>query len=86
MDDTGAEIPDFPEFSEIRKLDLPEEAVVSRQLRDDLAGLQEWAGKNPLKHIFGLTIGVGTLCAKSIFEIEKQIIEVRREVRRLSGS
>ncbi|MGV0627171.1 hypothetical protein [Mycolicibacter minnesotensis] len=84
-DDSSADIPDFAEFSEIRKLDFPEEAVVSRELRDNLAGLQEWAGKNPLKHLFGLTIGIGALCTKAVFEIEKQIIELRKEVRRLGG-
>lgn len=84
-EDASADIPDFAEFSEIRKIDFPEEAVVSRQLRDNLAGLQEWAGKNPIKGIFGFTIGVGALCTKAVFEIEQQIIEVRKEVRRLSG-
>ena len=84
-DFSGDDIPDFSGFSEIRGMDLPEEAVVSRQLRDGLAALQESAGGNPIKHMLGLTIGVGALCAKSVFDLEKQIIELRKEVRRLGG-
>lgn len=84
-DFSGADIPDFSGFSEIRGMDLPEEAVVSRQMRDGIAELQESAGRNPIKGLLMFVVGVGVLCAKSIFELEKQIIELRKEVRRLSG-
>lgn len=78
------EIPDFSRFSEIRKLDFPEEAVVSRELRDNIAKLQE-AGGNPLFQLFGLIVGLGVMTTRATFGLEKQIIELRHEVRRSRG-
>lgn len=67
-------------FSQIRDTELDPEAVTSRELRDALGKLGVKAGRNPLKLLVVMLIAIRHTTT-AIFELEKQIIALRREIR-----
>ena len=69
-----------PNFSRIRETDLHLEAVVSREIRDGLAKIDESTPNQGLK-VIKLLLGMVTTTVIGIFELEKQIIDLRRELR-----
>ena len=69
-----------PTFSRIRATDLHPEAVVSREIRDGLAKIDESTPNQGLKAI-KLLLGMVTTTVIGTFELEKQIIDLRRELR-----
>ncbi|OQZ89945.1 hypothetical protein BST11_15335 [Mycobacterium alsense] len=71
-----------PNFSKIRAADLHPEAVVSQQIRDGLAKIDESTSNKGLK-LIGMLLGLVGSAAAGIIELEKQIIVLREEVRQL---
>jgi hypothetical protein len=79
-DQEGA--PDFSPFARMRRMDLDPESVVGRELHDRFAELDEsFTGKNRLWAAVVKLIGLTAMCAKGVIDLEKQVIELRREVR-----
>ncbi|OBI47069.1 hypothetical protein A5707_20570 [Mycobacterium kyorinense] len=72
--------PEHQSFSQIRNYELDPEAVTSRGLRDALADLGVKAGRNPLKLLVVMLVAIRHT-STAIFELEKQIIALRREIR-----
>lgn len=76
------EAPDFSPFNKIRRIELDPESVVGRELHDRFEQLDEsFTGKNRLWAAVVKLIGLTAMCAKGVIDLEKQVIELRREVR-----
>lgn len=67
-------------FTQIRRYDLDPEAVTSRRLRDALLKLSQQAGRNPLRLLVVMFAALRHSTI-AIFELEKQIIALRKEIR-----
>lgn len=75
-------LPDFSPFHKMREIELDPESVVGKELRDRFAHLdQSFTGKNPLWAAVVKLIGLTAMCAKGVIDLEKEVIELRREVR-----
>lgn len=80
------EPPDFSPFSKMRHLELDPESVVGKELRERFTRLDEsFTGKNHLWAAVVKLIGLTAMCAKGVIDLEKQVIELRREVRSNAG-
>jgi hypothetical protein len=76
------EIHDFSPFSRIRRIDLDPESVVGRELVDKFEQLDEsFTGKNKSWSAIVKLIALTAMCVKGVIDLEKQVIELRREVR-----
>jgi hypothetical protein len=61
--------------------DRPQAVRTVTDLPLDLLGRVLAVGKNPLAQLLGLVVGLGALATRAVFGLEKQIIELRREIR-----
>jgi hypothetical protein len=74
--------PDFSPFKKMRRIELDPESVVGKELRDRFAEFDEsFTGKNHLWAAVVKLIGLSAMCAKGVIDLEKEVIELRREVR-----
>lgn len=75
-------LPDFSPFHKMRDIELDPESVVGKELRDRFAYLdQSFTGKNALWAAVVKLIGLTAMCAKGVIDLEKEVIELKREVR-----
>ena len=66
----------------MRRIELDPESVVGKELCDRFAQLDEsFTGKNHLWAAVVKLIGLTAMCAKGVIDLEKEVIELRREVR-----
>jgi hypothetical protein len=76
------EVPDFSPFHKMRRIDLDPESVVGRELRDRFEQLDEsFSGKNKGWSVIVKLIGLTAMCAKGVIDLEREVIQLRREVR-----
>jgi hypothetical protein len=76
------EIHDFSPFRRIRRIDLDPESVVGKELVDKFEQLDEsFTGKNKSWSAIVKLIALTAMCVKGVIDLEKQVIELRREVR-----
>jgi hypothetical protein len=76
------EVHDFSPFARIRRIDLDPESVVGRELVDKFEQLDEsFTGKNKSWSAIVKLIALTAMCVKGVIDLEKQVIELRREVR-----
>jgi hypothetical protein len=76
------EVPDFSPFHRIRRIDLDPESVVGRELRDRFEQFDEsFSGKNKGWSAIVKLIGLTAMCAKGVIDLEREVIQLRREVR-----
>jgi hypothetical protein len=81
-EETDEEAHDFSPFSKIRRIDLDPDSVVGKELRDRFEQLDEsFTGKNKSWSAIVKLIGLTAMCAKGVIDLEKEVIELRREVR-----
>ena len=80
---SGSEVPD-PIFSKIRALDLPPEAVVSRQIRDALAKVDEKL-PHPWQKTIGMWLTMVPLALWAAVANEMKILELQKELDQLRG-
>jgi hypothetical protein len=80
---SGSDIPD-PEFSQLRAVDLPPEATVSRGIRDGLAQFDEKFANRFAKAV-SVSIAVPRLALLGVMQLEMELIKLRHEVRQLRG-
>jgi hypothetical protein len=73
---------DFTPFSKIRRIDLDPDSVVGKELIENFEQLDEsFTGKNKGWSAIVKLIGLTAMCAKGVIELEREVIELRREVR-----
>ena len=81
-EETREEAHDFSPFSKIRRIDLDPESVVGKELLDRFEQLDEsFTGKNKSWSAIVKLIGLTAMCAKGVIDLEREVIELRREVR-----
>ena len=75
-------IHDFSPFSRIRRIDLDPESVVGKELVGNFEQLDEsFTGKNKSWSAIVKLIALTAMCVKGVIDLEKQVIELRRELR-----
>jgi hypothetical protein len=76
------EVPDFSPFNRMRRIELDPESVVGKELHDRFEELDEsFSGKNKIWAVVVKLIGLTAMCSKAVIDLEKQVIELRREIR-----
>jgi hypothetical protein len=84
MEPHPEETPDFSPFTKMRRIQLDPESVIGRELLDRFAELDEsFTGHSRIWAVVVKLIGLTAMCAKAVIGLEKQVIELRREVRTL---
>ena len=74
--------PDFSPFSKMRRIQLDPESVIGKELLDRFAEFdQSFIGHSRIWAVVVKLIGLTAMCAKAVIDLEKQVIELRREVR-----
>jgi hypothetical protein len=82
MEPESEEIPDFSPFSRIRRIALDPESVVGKELVEKFEQLDEsFNGKNKSWSAIVKLIALSAMCVKGVIDLEKQVIDLRREVR-----
>jgi hypothetical protein len=76
------EVPDFSPFRKIRRIDLDPESVIGKELHDRFEQFDEsFSGKNKSWSAIVKLIGLTAMCAKGVIDLEREVIQLRREVR-----
>jgi hypothetical protein len=76
------ETADFSAFSKMRRIPLDPESVVGRELLDGFAEFDEsFIGHSRIWAVVVKLIGLTAMCSKAVIDLEKQVIELRRELR-----
>jgi hypothetical protein len=87
MEPESEEIPDFSPFSRIRRIALDPESVVGKELVERFEQLDEsFNGKNKSWSAIVKLIALSAMCVKGVIDLEKQVIDLRREVRSRAGT
>ncbi len=82
MESDLEETPDFSPFSKMRRMELDPESVIGRELHDRFAEFDEsFTGKSRIWSVVVKLIGLTAMCSQAVIDLEKQVIELRREVR-----
>lgn len=82
MEPDPEDIPDFSPFSKMRRMQLDPESVIGRELLDRFAEFDEsFTGKSRIWSVVVKLIGLTAMCSKAVIDLEKQVIDLRREVR-----
>jgi hypothetical protein len=82
MEPDPKETPDFSAFSKMRRIPLDPESVIGRELHDRFAEFDEsFSGHSRIWSVVVKLIGLTAMCSKAVIDLEKQVIELRREVR-----
>ena len=82
MEPHPEETVDFSVFSKMRRLQLDPESVIGRELLDRFAEFDEsFTGHSRIWAVVVKLIGLTAMCSKAVIDLEKQVIELRREVR-----
>jgi hypothetical protein len=82
MEPDPKETPDFSAFSKMRRIPLDPESVIGRELHDRFAEFDEsFTGHSRIWSVVVKLIGLTAMCSKAVIDLEKQVIELRREVR-----
>jgi hypothetical protein len=81
MEPDPEETADFSAFSK-RRIQLDPESVIGRELLDRFAEFDEsFTGHSRIWAVVVKLIGLTAMCSKAVIDLEKQVIELRREVR-----
>jgi hypothetical protein len=82
MEPHPEETADFSAFSKMRRIPLDPESVIGRELLDRFAEFDEsFTGHSRIWAVAVKLIGLTAMCSKAVIDLEKQVIELRREVR-----
>jgi hypothetical protein len=82
MDPRPEEAPDFSPFIKMRRIQLDPESVIGRELLDRFAELDEsFTGHSRIWAVVVKLIGLTAMCSKAVIDLEKIVIELRRELR-----
>ena len=76
------EVPDFSPFSKMQRIQLDPQSVIGRELLARFAELDHsFTGHSRIWAVVVKLIGLTAMCSKAVIDLEKQVIELRREVR-----
>jgi hypothetical protein len=82
MESHPEETADFSAFSKMRRIPLDPESVIGRELLDRFAEFDEsFTGHSRIWAVVVKLVGLTAMCAKAVIDLEKQVIELRRELR-----
>jgi hypothetical protein len=82
MEPHPEETADFSAFSKMRRIPLDPESVIGRELLDGFADFDEsFTGHNRIWAVVVKLVGLTAMCSKAVIDLEKQVIELRRELR-----
>ena len=82
MEPHPEETADFSAFSKMRRIPLDPESVIGRELLDGFAEFDEsFTGHSRIWAVVVKLIGLTAMCSKAVIDLEKQVIELRRELR-----
>ncbi len=75
------EIPDFSPFIKMRRIQLDPESVVGKELLDRFAEFDHsFAGHSRIWAVVVKLIGLTAMCSKAVIDLEKEVIDLRREL------
>ena len=82
MEPHPEETADFSAFSKMRRIPLDPESVIGKELLDGFAEFDEsFTGHSRIWAVVVKLIGLTAMCSKAVIDLEKQVIELRRELR-----
>lgn len=82
MEPHPEETADFSAFSKMRRIQLDPESVIGRELLERFAEFDEsFTGHSRIWAVVVKLIGLTAMCSKAVIDLEKQVIELRRDVR-----
>lgn len=82
MEPHPEETADFSAFSKMRRIQLDHESVIGRELLERFAEFDEsFTGHSRIWAVVVKLIGLTAMCSKAVIDLEKQVIELRRELR-----
>jgi hypothetical protein len=82
MEPDPDEIPDFSPFIKMRRIQLDPESVIGKELLDRFAEFDHsFAGRSRLWAVVVKLIGLTAMCSKAVIDLEKEVIDLRRELR-----
>lgn len=81
MEPHPEETADFSAFSKMRRIPLDPESVIGRELLDGFAEFDEsFTGHSRIWAVVVKLVGLTAMCSKAVIDLEKQVIELRREL------
>ena len=82
MEPYPEEIPDFSPFIKMRRIQLDPESVVGKELLDRFAEFDDsFTGHSQIWAVVVKLIGLTAMCSKAVIDLEKEVIDLRRELR-----
>ena len=82
MEPHPEETADFSAFSKMRRIPLDPESVIGKELLDGFAEFDEsFTGHSRIWAVVVKLIGLTAMSSKAVIDLEKQVIELRRELR-----
>lgn len=82
MEPYPEEVPDFSPFIKMRQIPLDPESVIGKEFIDRFAEFdQSFSGHSRIWAVVVKLIGLTAMCAKAVIDLEKEVIDLRRELR-----
>ena len=82
MEPDPEEIPDFSPFIKMRRIQLDPDSVIGKELLDRFAEFDDsFTGHSRIWAVVVKLIGLTAMCSKAVIDLEKQVIDLRRELR-----
>ena len=82
MEPYPEETPDFSPFIKMRRIQLDPESVVGKELLDRFAEFDDsFTGHSQIWAVVVKLIGLTAMCSKAVIDLEKEVIDLRRELR-----
>ena len=82
MEPYPEEIPDFSPFTKMRRIQLDPESVIGKELLDRFAEFEHsFTGHSQIWAVVVKLIGLTAMCSKAVIDLEKEVIDLRRELR-----
>ena len=76
------EVPDFSPFTKMRRIRLDPESVVGKELLARFAEFDHsFTGRSRIWAVVVKLIGLTAMCSKAVIDLEKEVIDLRRELR-----
>ena len=82
MEPYPEETPDFSPFIKMRRIQLDPESVVGKELLDRFAEFDDsFTGHSQIWAVVVKLIALTAMCSKAVIDLEKEVIDLRRELR-----
>ena len=76
------EIPDFSPFIKMRRIQLDPESVIGKEFLDRFAEFDHsFTGHSRIWAVVVKLIGLTAMCSQAVIDLEKEVIDLRRELR-----